>query len=67
MNRKTKLFVYGTDFRYSPPHQLTGLQQALTFSDRKEAEIAFENRRCGKDYTIVKVKMEIMESEEHHE
>lgn len=27
----------------------------------------FENRRCGKDYTIVKVKMEIMESEEHHE
>lgn len=64
MNKRTGLLVYGTDYRYSPPHQRTGLHQALTFPDRRKAELAFEERCCGKDYKIVKVKMNIIESEE---
>lgn len=55
-NIKTGDFVYGTDFRYSPPHQRTSNRQMLTFATLHEARGAFLTRKCGKDYRIVCLK-----------
>lgn len=57
-NKKTLEYVYGTDYRYSPPHQRTCLEQALTYSDLDDAIFAFIKRKCGNDYIIVAVCLE---------
>lgn len=57
LNKKTKKWVYGTDYRYSPSRQRTSLHQALTFDSYDAALIAFKSRRCGKSYVIVEVKL----------
>lgn len=57
-NKKTLEYVYGTDYRYNPPHQRTSLEQALTYSDLNDAIFNFIRRKCGNDYIIVKVKLE---------
>lgn len=54
-NIKTKKFVYGTDYRYNPPHQFTHFNGALTWTTKENAEINFKIRRCGKDYRVVEL------------
>lgn len=54
-NIKTGKFLYGTDYRYFPPHQRTSFEQMLTFDEYFYAECAFISRRCGRDYRIVEL------------
>lgn len=61
-NIRTGKFVYGTDYRFYPPHQRTSKTKLLTYSSLSEAARDFwVKRKCGKDYRIVvleKVKVE---------
>ena len=59
INKKTKEFVYGTDFRYHPHHQRTSKDEMLTFEYLDECEGAFEHRQCGKNYEIVEVEVKV--------
>jgi len=49
-------FLYGTDYRYFPPHQRTSRNQALTYDSLATAKADFLHRRCGKDYRVVCLK-----------
>ena len=42
-NLKTEKFVYSTDYRYLPPHQLTSKTKMITYSSIEEASHDF----CG--------------------
>lgn len=64
INAKTGKYLFGTDFRFSPPRQRTSTDKALTFENKEEAEIECRRRKCGKAYKIKKIKIEIMEEEE---
>lgn len=55
-NIKTGKFVYGTDYRYFPPHQRTSRNQALTYDSLARAKAAFRSRRCNNDYRVVPLK-----------
>lgn len=56
-NIKTGKFLYGTDYRYLPPHQRTSNTKMLTYSSIEEAAHDFwVKRKCGKDYRIVVLK-----------
>lgn len=55
-NIKTGNFLYGTDYRYFPPHQRTSRNQALTYDCLTTAKADFCRRRCGKDYRVVCLK-----------
>lgn len=56
-NIKTGKFVYGTDYRFSPPHQRTSRGKMVTYSSLSEAAFDFWiNRKCGKEYRIVELK-----------
>lgn len=56
-NINTGKFVYGTDYRFCPPHQRTSKSEMLTYSTLAEVAHAFWiKRKCGKDYRIVKLK-----------
>lgn len=55
-NIKTGKFLYGTDYRYFPPHQRTSRNQALTYDSLARAKADFRGRRCGKDYRVVCLK-----------
>ena len=63
-NRKTKKWVYGTDYRYSPRRQRTSLNRALTYEDFDHAKFDFKHRQCGKDYEIVSVVITEVRGEE---
>ena len=63
-NKRTGRWVYGTDYRYSPPHQRTSKDTALLFDDHKIAKLEFEIRRCSNAYEIVPVKLEELEETE---
>lgn len=54
-NKRTKKWVYGTDYRYSPRRQRTSFDRALTYEDFEHAKLAFVCRQCGKDYEVVPV------------
>ena len=54
-NKKTKKWVYGTDFRYPIGRQRTSFDRALTYKDFDDAKLDFMCRRCGKNYEIVPV------------
>lgn len=60
-NKKTGMFVYGTDYRYFPPHQRASAYRALTFETEEKAELAFVDRRCGRDYEVVKARIDVVE------
>ncbi len=63
-NVNTGKFVYGTDYRFSPPHQRTSKSKMVTYSSLYEAAHDFWiKRKCGKEYRIVKLKMPVVESE----
>ena len=53
VNIKTGKWLYGTDFRYSPPRQRTSHNKMKTYEDEMEARWDFNYRRCGKDYRVV--------------
>lgn len=55
-NQKTKAFVYGTDYRYSPPHQRTSLWRMLTYQSKSDAFDDLRYRKCGKDHKVVCLK-----------
>lgn len=52
-NIKTGKFVYGTDYRYSPPHQRTSFNQYFVYCSLADAKIDFKVRKCCKDYRVV--------------
>ena len=68
-HKKTKKWVYGTDFRMRHPRmtarkisgkyysheQFTSEDKALLFGDYLTSQVDFEYRGCGKDYEIVEV------------
>lgn len=68
-HKKTKKWVYGTDFRMKHPRmskreisgknysheQRTSFHKALLFGDLIEAQVEFEYRACGRQYEIVEV------------
>lgn len=54
-NKRTKKWVYGTDYRYSPRRQRTSFDRALTYENYDRAKLDFIGRQCGKDYEIVTV------------
>lgn len=56
-NRRTKKWVYGTDYRYHPYHQRTSKDQAITYDDLEYAEWDFRHRKCGKDYEIIECEL----------
>ena len=60
-NRLTYKFVYGTDFRFNPPHQRTDYNKAILYDSDKEAESDLRWRRCGKAYEVVPVRIEVIE------
>ena len=60
-NKRTHKFVYGTDFRYSPRRQFTSDERALLFETEEDAKREFNHRRCGKDYQVVPVRLEVLE------
>ena len=55
-NIETGKFVYGTDYRYNPPHQRTSHNKALTYATRDYAKLDFMRRHCGKQYRVVCLK-----------
>lgn len=59
-NKRTKKWLYGTDYRRCPPIQRTSFNQAITFEDLEEAEHQFKRRQCGKDYVIVEVELRVI-------
>lgn len=66
-NKRTGKWLYGTDFRYSPWHQRTSHDKAMLFEDYTLAKLAFQARRCGKEYEIVPIRIEVLESVERKE
>lgn len=60
-NKRTKRFVYGTDYRYWPFHQRTSDTKTLIFANETEARWEYRHRRCGKEYEIVPVRIEVLE------
>ena len=61
-NKKTRKWVYGTDYRHYPYTQRTSFDQAMTFDTLEMANSAFKHRMCGKLYEIVPIRIEVLES-----
>ena len=59
-NKRTRKWVYGTDYRYSPCRQLTCEDRALIYRTEAEAQAEFAFRDCGKNYEIVPVRLEAL-------
>ena len=60
-NKRTRKWVYGNDFRYSPRRQFTSDEKAILFGTEEDARREFNRRRCGKDYQVVPVRLEVLE------
>lgn len=57
-NKQTLKWWYGSDYRWSPPHQRTSDEKAVTFASREDAESIMTARKINpKRYEIVKVKL----------
>lgn len=54
-NLKTGKFMWGTDYRYNPPHQRTSDKTAMLYPSYSSAALDFGLRRCGKHYDVVPV------------
>ena len=54
-------WVYGTDYRYDPPHQRLSDDVPLMFARKEDAEAEFRKRKVGKGYRIVKVRIEVQD------
>lgn len=58
-NKITGQWLYGTDYNFSPPRQRISNRQAITFETLEDAELQMLLRKCGKNYEVIKVKLEI--------
>lgn len=54
-NKRTKKWLYGTDYRYHPHHQRTSESRMKVYESYEEAKTDFICRDCGKEYEIVPV------------
>ena len=54
-NILTGKFLYGTDYRYDPPHQRTSFQEMKTYESLAKAKMDFKHRKCCGNYQIVEV------------
>lgn len=55
-NQKTKKWLYGTD--YTTGRQRTAVDKVKIYGSRLDAELDLKVRKCGKDYIVVKVRIE---------
>ena len=60
-NKRTGKWVYGTDYRYYPPHQRTSDDRALILETEEDALREMRYRKCGNDYEAVPVRLEALE------
>lgn len=60
-NKRTRKWLYGTDFRHYPYTQITSFEQARTWDTYEEACSEFNHRMCGKCYEVVPVRIEALE------
>ena len=60
-NKRTRKWVYGTDYRHYPPTQRTSEDKALILETAEEAEAEMRYRRCGKSYEAVPVRLEVLQ------
>jgi len=66
-NKRTKKWLYGTNFdRNGRPYQLTSFDCVMTWDEYSGAEIEYRQRRCGKDYELVPIKIEVAEYDRNH-
>ena len=56
-NNRTRKWLYGTDWRYDPPHQRTAEERAMTFESEDLARAEMRWRKCGKDYEVIPVRI----------
>lgn len=61
MNSKTKKYLYGTDFNYTPHRQRTANDCAIIFSSEADARSEYRRRQCGKTYVICKIGINMIE------
>lgn len=57
-NKRTRKWLYGTDYRFYPPKQRTSFDRAMIFESEEEATVSFRLRSCGKAYEIIPVRIE---------
>lgn len=62
-NKRTKKWLYGTDYRRNPATQRTSHNRAITFETKEDAEHELEYRHCGKSYEIIPVEIILREDE----
>ena len=60
-NKRTRKWLYGTDFRRYPYTQRTSEDKAMTFDEYEDACFEFNRRMCGKSYEVVPVRLEALE------
>lgn len=53
---KTGKWVYGTDFRYNPPHQRTSNNRVMIWDSVTDALFEYKRRKCGKKYKVAELK-----------
>lgn len=57
-NKRTRKWMFGTDFRRYPYTQRTSFEQAMIFDSYENAAHEFKRRMCGKSYEIIPVRIE---------
>ena len=62
-NKKTKEYVYGTDYRYNPNHQRTSPEKALLYelNDKEDASFLrheIYKRQIGDSYELTEIHIE---------
>lgn len=57
-NKRTRKWLYGTDYRHYPPTQRTSENKAMLFETCEEAEAEMRYRKCGLSYKAVPVILE---------
>lgn len=60
-NKRTKKYVFGTDYRYNPRHQRTDPDIGLIFRTEQDAMLEMRIRGCGKQYEVVAVRIDDLE------
>ena len=58
INKRTKKWLYGTDFRHYPYTQRTSFEQAMIWESYEAVKSEFTSRMCGKSYEIVPVRLD---------
>lgn len=66
-NRKTNKYIYGTDFRFSPPRQRCSENAMRVYEYLFEAVLEYKRRRCGRDYEIVSMSFTCLGTAARHE